>query len=114
MNRHITLGFQIPAGSFPVFIIIGTGIWIFLYDGIVIPSASKIRGNPFRNGNPNSNSRFPAVKVSSAQVEVQLVKWDSYSFTGSNAVEHRASALCQGKASEERFGLSKSSWIHRK
>ncbi|KAG5523448.1 hypothetical protein RHGRI_035308 [Rhododendron griersonianum] len=50
MNRHITPGFQIPAGSFPMFIIIGTVIWIFLYDRIIIPCASKIRGKPFSVG----------------------------------------------------------------
>ncbi|KAF7124185.1 hypothetical protein RHSIM_Rhsim12G0201000 [Rhododendron simsii] len=50
MNRHMTPGFQIPAGCFPMFIIIGTVIWIFLYDRIIIPSASKIRGKPFSVG----------------------------------------------------------------
>ncbi|KAF7123561.1 hypothetical protein RHSIM_Rhsim12G0201200 [Rhododendron simsii] len=50
MNRHLTPRFQIPAGSFSVFILIGIVMWIFLYDRIIIPVASKIRGKPFSVG----------------------------------------------------------------
>lgn len=44
MDRHITSGFQIPAGSFSMFTIISLTIWVALYDRVVIPIASKIRG----------------------------------------------------------------------
>ncbi|KAI8529570.1 hypothetical protein RHMOL_Rhmol12G0235100 [Rhododendron molle] len=50
MNRHLTPRFQIPAGSFSVFILMGIVMWIFLYDRIIIPAASKIRGKPFTVG----------------------------------------------------------------
>ncbi|XP_058192498.1 protein NRT1/ PTR FAMILY 1.2-like [Rhododendron vialii] len=50
MNRHITPGFQLPAGSFTMFAIIGAIVWIVLYDRIIIPLASKIRGKPFSVG----------------------------------------------------------------
>ncbi|KAE9453435.1 hypothetical protein C3L33_14648, partial [Rhododendron williamsianum] len=50
MNRHITPGFQLPAGSFTMFAIIGAIVWLVLYDRIIIPLASKIRGKPFSVG----------------------------------------------------------------
>ncbi|CAN1346946.1 Protein NRT1/ PTR FAMILY 1.2 [Linum perenne] len=48
MDRHITLGFQIPAASFPLFITLTLLIWIPLYDRIIIPVASKLKGKPTR------------------------------------------------------------------
>ncbi|XP_057514825.1 protein NRT1/ PTR FAMILY 1.2-like [Actinidia eriantha] len=48
MDRHITSGFQYPAGSFGMFTIIGAVIWISLYDRVIIPLASKIRGKPVK------------------------------------------------------------------
>lgn len=50
MDRHVTSHFQIPAGSFSVFVIITLTIWIFLYDRVLIPLASKLRGKPVRIG----------------------------------------------------------------
>lgn len=50
MNRHITRNFEIPAGSFGMFLIISLTIWIALYDRIVLPLASKISGKPVRIG----------------------------------------------------------------
>ncbi|KAI8529563.1 hypothetical protein RHMOL_Rhmol12G0234600 [Rhododendron molle] len=50
MNRHITPGFQLPAGSFTMFAIIGAIVWLILYDRIIIPLVSKIRGKPFSVG----------------------------------------------------------------
>ncbi|KAH7858959.1 hypothetical protein Vadar_029797 [Vaccinium darrowii] len=47
MDRHITPGFQLPAGSFAMFTIIGAVIWVIVYDRIMIPLASKIRRKPF-------------------------------------------------------------------
>ncbi|KAH7547259.1 protein NRT1/ PTR FAMILY 1.1 [Ziziphus jujuba] len=44
MNRHVTSGFEIPAGSFGMFTIISLTIWVALYDRVIIPLASKIRG----------------------------------------------------------------------
>ncbi|GMY38364.1 protein NRT1/ PTR FAMILY 1.2-like isoform X1 [Fagus crenata] len=48
MDRHITPYFEIPAGSFGVFMIISLILWIALYDRIVLPLASKISGKPCR------------------------------------------------------------------
>ncbi|KAK6914868.1 Proton-dependent oligopeptide transporter family [Dillenia turbinata] len=50
MDRHLTSGFQIPAGSFAVFGIITVAVWIAVYDRAIIPLASKIRGRPTRLG----------------------------------------------------------------
>nr|XP_025885993.1 protein NRT1/ PTR FAMILY 1.2-like isoform X3 [Solanum lycopersicum] len=48
MNRHLSKGFQIPAGSFGMFLMIALTIWVFLYDRVMLPLASKIRGRPVR------------------------------------------------------------------
>ncbi|KAL5850462.1 hypothetical protein ACOSQ4_008475 [Xanthoceras sorbifolium] len=46
MDRHITRNFEIPAGSLGIFMMITLTLWIALYDRIIIPLASKIRGKP--------------------------------------------------------------------
>ncbi|XP_074312537.1 protein NRT1/ PTR FAMILY 1.2-like [Silene latifolia] len=46
MDRHVGSKFEIPAASFGTFIIFVIGIWIPLYDRVLIPLASKIRGKP--------------------------------------------------------------------
>ncbi|KAF8393393.1 hypothetical protein HHK36_021636 [Tetracentron sinense] len=46
MDRHITLNFQIPAGSFGVFTIGTLTIWIAVYDRIILPLVKKVRGKP--------------------------------------------------------------------
>ncbi|XP_049396769.1 protein NRT1/ PTR FAMILY 1.2-like [Solanum stenotomum] len=48
MNRHLTKGFQIPAGSFGMLMMIALTIWVFLYDRVMLPLASKIKGRPVR------------------------------------------------------------------
>ncbi|XP_060205745.1 protein NRT1/ PTR FAMILY 1.1-like [Lycium barbarum] len=48
MDRHLTKGFQIPAGSFGMFLMIALTLWVFLYDRVILPLASKIRGRPVR------------------------------------------------------------------
>ncbi|KAJ6732478.1 PROTEIN NRT1/ PTR FAMILY 1.3 [Salix purpurea] len=48
MDRHITSKFQVPAASFTAFQLFSSVIWIALYDRVVIPLASKIRGKPTR------------------------------------------------------------------
>ncbi|KAK4395230.1 protein NRT1/ PTR FAMILY 1.2 [Sesamum angolense] len=50
MNRHISSGFEIPAGSFGMFTIITLTIWIVLYDRVIIPLASKIAGKKIHLG----------------------------------------------------------------
>lgn len=50
MDRHITSTLEIPAGSFGMFAIIALTIWIVLYDRVILPIASKIRGKPARLG----------------------------------------------------------------
>ncbi|TXG62017.1 hypothetical protein EZV62_013380 [Acer yangbiense] len=46
MDRHITPNLQIPAGSFGMFMIISLIVWLALYDRVMVPVASKIRGKP--------------------------------------------------------------------
>ncbi|CAJ1955254.1 unnamed protein product [Sphenostylis stenocarpa] len=46
MNRHVTSNFQIPAGSFGVFMIFAVCITAGVYDRVILPLASKVRGKP--------------------------------------------------------------------
>ncbi|KAK9273971.1 hypothetical protein L1049_018785 [Liquidambar formosana] len=48
MDRHITSNFEIPAGSFSIFMIVSLTVWVPLYNHIILPLASKIRGKPTR------------------------------------------------------------------
>ncbi|KAE8677824.1 hypothetical protein F3Y22_tig00111495pilonHSYRG00057 [Hibiscus syriacus] len=48
MDRHITSNFEIPAGSFSMFLMISIVVWIPFYDRIALPLASKIKGKPVR------------------------------------------------------------------
>ncbi|XVF35455.1 hypothetical protein REPUB_Repub18cG0147600 [Reevesia pubescens] len=48
MDRHITPKFEIPAGSFSMFMMISLVVWIAFYDRIALPFASKIKGKPVR------------------------------------------------------------------
>ncbi|CAL5439746.1 unnamed protein product [Camellia sinensis] len=50
MDRHVTSSFSIPAGSFGMFIIAGVVLWIIIYDRVILPLSSKIRGKPIRVG----------------------------------------------------------------
>ncbi|XP_050233015.1 protein NRT1/ PTR FAMILY 1.2-like [Mercurialis annua] len=50
MDRHITSNFEIPAGSFGVFIFLSLVIWVSLYDRVIIPLGSKLRGKHIRLG----------------------------------------------------------------
>ncbi|GKV16226.1 hypothetical protein SLEP1_g26898 [Rubroshorea leprosula] len=46
MDRHISQRFQIPAASFATFGLIIMVIWVILYDRVILPLASKIKGKP--------------------------------------------------------------------
>ncbi|KAL3528727.1 hypothetical protein ACH5RR_008049 [Cinchona calisaya] len=46
MDRHFTSSFEIPAGSFGLFMLITVAVWVVLYDRVLLPLASKIRGKP--------------------------------------------------------------------
>ncbi|KAL5575183.1 hypothetical protein UlMin_016882 [Ulmus minor] len=50
MDRHITSSssFQVPAGSYAMFVVISLFFWVALYDRAILPLASKIRGKPVR------------------------------------------------------------------
>ncbi|KAG8650551.1 protein NRT1/ PTR FAMILY 1.2 [Manihot esculenta] len=50
MDRHLTSNFEIPAGSFAMFLVVSIIMWIFLYDRVILPLASKIKGEPVRLG----------------------------------------------------------------
>lgn len=50
MDRHLGSSFQIPAGSFAFFTIAVIALWVVLYDRVIIPFASKIRGKPVHIG----------------------------------------------------------------
>ncbi|KAE8698437.1 Casein kinase I-like 3 isoform 1 [Hibiscus syriacus] len=46
MDRHINSNFEIPAGSFTVFLMTAIVVWIAFYNQIALPLASKIKGKP--------------------------------------------------------------------
>lgn len=48
MDRHLTPTFEVPAGSFGVVLIVSLIIWIILYDRLILPLVSKIRGKQTR------------------------------------------------------------------
>ncbi|OIW03808.1 hypothetical protein TanjilG_30084 [Lupinus angustifolius] len=48
MDRHITSNFEIPAGSFSVFMMIAVFVSAGVYDRVILPLASKLRGKPVR------------------------------------------------------------------
>lgn len=48
MDRHLTSSFEIPAGSFRMFVVIAVALWLGLYDSIILPLASKVMGKPVR------------------------------------------------------------------
>ncbi|XP_021732019.1 protein NRT1/ PTR FAMILY 1.2 [Chenopodium quinoa] len=50
MDRHLGPNFEVPAASFSTFMIIVIVLWIPLYDRVILPVASKIRGKPARLG----------------------------------------------------------------
>ncbi|XP_076895207.1 protein NRT1/ PTR FAMILY 1.2-like [Bidens hawaiensis] len=46
MDRHITSKFEIPAASFGFFLIITIMVWVILYDRVILPLLSKMKGEP--------------------------------------------------------------------
>ncbi|KAL8252405.1 hypothetical protein R6Q59_036098 [Mikania micrantha] len=46
MDRHITSRFEIPAASFSFFTIVTIMVWVILYDRVILPLLSKIKGQP--------------------------------------------------------------------
>ncbi|KAL5729151.1 hypothetical protein ACHQM5_002140 [Ranunculus cassubicifolius] len=50
MDRHLTSKFKIPAGSFGLFGIATLGIFVVIYDRLVIPQLAKITGKPYGIG----------------------------------------------------------------
>jgi peptide/histidine transporter 3/4 len=46
MDRQITRNFEIPAGSFTVFMIVTLTIWVAFYDRIMAPLLAKYTGRP--------------------------------------------------------------------
>ncbi|KAJ0785194.1 putative proton-dependent oligopeptide transporter family, MFS transporter superfamily [Helianthus annuus] len=44
MDRHITTKFEIPAASFSFFLIITVMVWVTLYDLVILPLLSKMKG----------------------------------------------------------------------
>ena len=50
MDRHVFSSFQIPAGSYAMFLVIVLFLWVALYDRVILPLASKVRGKRVRLG----------------------------------------------------------------
>ncbi|OMO66685.1 Proton-dependent oligopeptide transporter family [Corchorus olitorius] len=50
MDRSLSKKFQIPAGSYGMFNIISLALWVILYDRVILPTASKIKGKPVKFG----------------------------------------------------------------
>ena len=49
-NRHITKNFEIPAGTMGVLTIFAIFLWVGIYDRIILPIVSKIKGRQVRIG----------------------------------------------------------------
>ncbi|KAF3444109.1 hypothetical protein FNV43_RR13799 [Rhamnella rubrinervis] len=47
MDRHLTPSFEIPAGSFTMFGVISLALWLCFYNSLILPLASKLKGQPF-------------------------------------------------------------------
>ncbi|CAL5439738.1 unnamed protein product [Camellia sinensis] len=50
MDRHVTSSFSIPAGSFGMFTIASAVLWIIIFDRVILPLSSKIKGKPAHVG----------------------------------------------------------------
>ncbi|KAL5729152.1 hypothetical protein ACHQM5_002141 [Ranunculus cassubicifolius] len=50
MDRHLTSGFEVPAGSFTMFMIATIVIWLPLYDRLIVPVLAKITRKPYGIG----------------------------------------------------------------
>lgn len=48
MDRHLTSGFEIPAASFSMFVVVAVILWVVLYDRAFLPLASRLKGRRFR------------------------------------------------------------------
>ena len=46
MNRHMTSNFEVPAGSFIVFMIVTAMVWVAFYDSILVPLLARYTGSP--------------------------------------------------------------------
>ena len=46
MDRHMTKNFEIPAGSFTVFMVVTLTIWVAFYDRVMVPLLAKYTGRP--------------------------------------------------------------------
>lgn len=46
MDRLITQKFEIPAGSFTMFMIVTLTMWVVVYDRIMVPSLARYTGQP--------------------------------------------------------------------
>nr|XP_043609104.1 protein NRT1/ PTR FAMILY 1.2-like [Erigeron canadensis]XP_043609105.1 protein NRT1/ PTR FAMILY 1.2-like [Erigeron canadensis]XP_043609106.1 protein NRT1/ PTR FAMILY 1.2-like [Erigeron canadensis] len=46
MNRHITSGFEIPAASFSLFMVVVLTIWILFYDRFMVPFVARYTNEP--------------------------------------------------------------------
>ncbi|PSR91259.1 Protein NRT1/ PTR FAMILY 1.2 like [Actinidia chinensis var. chinensis] len=46
MNRHMTSNFEVPAGSFIVFMIVTAMAWVAFYDRILVPLLARYTGSP--------------------------------------------------------------------
>ncbi|XP_042496954.1 protein NRT1/ PTR FAMILY 1.1-like isoform X2 [Macadamia integrifolia] len=46
MDRHLTSHFQIPAGSFTVFLVLTLTIWVAMYDRVIVPLMAKYMRKP--------------------------------------------------------------------
>ncbi|KAL3500556.1 hypothetical protein ACH5RR_039649 [Cinchona calisaya] len=46
MDRHMFSNFEIPAGSFSLFLVITVTIWVAFYDRVLAPLLAKYTGNP--------------------------------------------------------------------
>lgn len=73
MNKHITKNFEIPAGSFTLFMITALTIWVALYDRILVPVIAKYTSHP-RGLNPKTRMGIGLLLGAAATATAAIVE----------------------------------------
>ncbi|KAJ0810988.1 putative proton-dependent oligopeptide transporter family, MFS transporter superfamily [Helianthus annuus] len=73
MNRNITSWFEIPAGSFSVFMVLTVTIWVMFYDRILVPFLAKFTHEP-RGLNPKTRMGIGLILSIIAMVVAAIVE----------------------------------------
>uniref|UniRef100_A0A7N0RI80 Uncharacterized protein n=1 Tax=Kalanchoe fedtschenkoi TaxID=63787 RepID=A0A7N0RI80_KALFE len=69
-ESHLTRSFEIPAGSFGVFLIISLTIWIVVCDRAILPPASKLRAQPLSCQKSNMSDAFERMHSNNSEASI--------------------------------------------